>query len=151
MSLCALCVKANSGKNWSWKSDNAFLKVSAKDSSGAFSLIEDNLTTEFHLPRHLHHVHTETFYVVSGKVEFILDDRTEVLTSGDTLHVPCNVPHEVKCLEQAKMLTFYAPGGLEELFNTYENMTEADFADTEKMKALEAKHDSVQLGPNETN
>jgi quercetin dioxygenase-like cupin family protein len=145
MSFCALCVKAGTGKNWNWKSDNAFLKVSCKDSEGAFSLLEDNLTTAFHLPRHLHRVHTETFYVVSGKVEFKLDDRTDILSAGDTLHVPCNVPHEVKCLEPAKMLTFYCPGGLENLFNVYETMTDADFADAEKMKKLEEAHDSVKL------
>lgn len=40
MSLCALCRKNGEGRNFPWKSDNAFVKVSSIESNGAFSLIE---------------------------------------------------------------------------------------------------------------
>jgi mannose-6-phosphate isomerase-like protein (cupin superfamily) len=221
-SFCALCRHAGEGRNFPWKSDNAFVKVSSAESNGAFTLIEgtvqysngsslllcvlsgfrterplllflsrlfsshllclssDNITTEFHLPRHCHLVHTETFYIITGRVEFILDDRIEILTPGDTLHVPrgescrlccllpdtslsslfsldlslCSptgVPHEVRGLDATtKMLTFYEPGGLEYLFEAYEQMDPADFSDAEKMKIIEAKFDSIMLGPKET-
>eukprot|EP01035_Chromulina_nebulosa_P038345 gene38345-51789_t len=149
MSLCALCVRANeaslTGKNYAWKSDNAFIKVSSKDSCKAFTLVEDNLTTEFHLPKHIHKEHTETFYVVSGKVEFKLEDRTEVLVAGDTLHVPRSVPHEVKCIETCKMLTIYEPGGLEDLFEAYLNMTSEEMSDPIKLKEIEDSFDSIKL------
>ncbi len=48
------------------------------------------------------------------------------------------------------MLTFYEPGGLEGLFEAYEKMDPADFADAEKMKVVEAKFDSIMLGPKES-
>jgi hypothetical protein len=48
------------------------------------------------------------------------------------------------------MLTFYEPGGLEYLFEAYEQMDPADFSDAEKMKIIEAKFDSIMLGPKET-
>jgi hypothetical protein len=39
-SLCALCRHAGEGRNFPWKSDNAFVKVSSVESNGAFTLIE---------------------------------------------------------------------------------------------------------------
>jgi hypothetical protein len=39
-SLCALCRHAGEGRNFPWKSDNAFVKVSSAESNGAFTLIE---------------------------------------------------------------------------------------------------------------
>src|SRR5262245_29841498 len=72
-------VKSGQGREFKWKSDDAFIKISAEDSGGRFSLVEDNLTTEFRLPRHLHRVHAETFFVVSGAVEFQVGENTVVL------------------------------------------------------------------------
>ena len=43
-------VKSNEGREFKWKSDHAFLKVSANESGGLFSMIEDNLTPDFVLP-----------------------------------------------------------------------------------------------------
>lgn len=100
---------------------------------------------EFKLPRHCHYKHTETFYIISGKVKFVLDDREEILGPCDTLHVPKGVPHAVECVEPSKMLTFYEPGGLEKLFDAYGNMKPEDMADPVKLKELEDSFDSVKL------
>ena len=107
--------------------------------------MEDNLTTEFHLPRHLHRAHTETFYVVSGEVEFHLGSRSILLFGGDTLYIPPNEPHEVRCMQAARMLTLYQPAGIEKLFEAYAAMTDAEMADPEKRKAVELAHDTVVL------
>jgi quercetin dioxygenase-like cupin family protein len=140
-----VCVKSSTGRDFAWKSDHAYVKVSSEESGGRYSLIEDNLTAEFRLPRHLHRAHSECFYIVTGKVEFQLDDRTVVLSGGDTLYIPPNEPHAVRCIEPAKMLTLYQPGGLEKLFDAYATMTPEEMADAEKLKAVELTHDSVTL------
>jgi quercetin dioxygenase-like cupin family protein len=138
-------VKGGGGRDFKWKSDHAYVKISSDESDGRFSLIEDNLTAEFHLPRHLHRTHTETFFVVSGAVEFHLADRSVVLSAGDTLYIPPNEPHEVRCIEPAKMLTLYQPGGLEKLFEAYSAMSEAEMADPEKLRTVDLAHDNVML------
>jgi quercetin dioxygenase-like cupin family protein len=138
-------VPADKGRSFGWKSDHAFVKVSSEESGGRFTLIEDNLTTEFRLPRHLHREHTETFYAISGKVEFELEGRTVVLSAGDTLLIPPGVVHTVRCLEPAKMLTLFEPAGLEKLFDAYAAMSEADMADPEKLRAVDLAHDNVVL------
>jgi quercetin dioxygenase-like cupin family protein len=137
--------RSGHGREFAWQSDHAYVKISAEDSGGRFSLIEDNLTTVFHLPRHLHRRHAEAFYVVSGKVEFQLADRALLLTGGDSLYVPPGTPHEVRCLEPAKMLTLFQPGGIEKLFEAYTAMTEAEMADPEKLNAVNLAHDTVML------
>lgn len=48
------------------------------------------------------------------------------------------------------MLTFYEPGGLEGLFEAYEQMDPADFSDPQKMKEIETRFDSITLGPKES-
>lgn len=45
MSICAICVKAGYGRDFPWKSDHAYVKVSKIQSQGHLSLIEDNMTT----------------------------------------------------------------------------------------------------------
>jgi hypothetical protein len=60
------------------------------------------------------------------------------------------VPHAARGLDPlTKMLTFYEPGGLEHLFEAYEQMDPADFSDPEKMKIIDTKFDSIMLGPKE--
>ena len=138
-------IPAGQGREFAWKSDDAFVKVSAENSGGDFSMIEDNLTTEFRLPRHVHREHAETFVVISGRVEFVLDQSTVVLSGGDTLHIPRGEAHAVRCLEPAKMLTLYHPGGLEKLFSAYASMTAEEMADPEKLRAVDLAHDNIIL------
>ena len=138
-------VARGGGREFAWKSDDAFVKVTTEESGGLFSLIEDDSTTEFRLARHVHREHAETFVVISGKVEFVLDESTVVLSGGDTLHVPAGEAHAVRCLEPAKMLTLYQPGGLEKLFEAYAAMTAEEMADREKLRAVDLAHDNVVL------
>lgn len=93
----------------------------------------------------MHKEHSETFYILSGKMKFILDDRVEVLTAGDTLHVPRGVPHQPSCIENGRMLTISEPGGLEELFEAYINMSPEDAANQEKVDEVEAAFDHIKL------
>ncbi len=138
-------VKSNEGREFKWKSDHAFLKVSANESGGLFSMIEDNLTPDFVLPLHKHADHAETFFIIDGVVEFTVDGRKLEAQKGDTLHVPPNTPHSVRCLRPAKMLTLFQPGGLENLFAAYELMSAEEFDDPEKVRAVDLQHDNIVL------
>ena len=66
-------VKSGEGREFKWKCDHAFVKVSAAESGGLLSMIEDNLTADFVLPLHKHAEHAETFFIVDGVVEFIIE------------------------------------------------------------------------------
>ena len=138
-------VKSGEGREFKWKSDHAFVKVSADESGGLLSMIEDNLSVDFVLPLHKHLEHAETFFIVDGVVEFIIEDRKIEAKKGDTIHVPPNTRHSVRCLQPAKMLTLFQPGGLENLFAAYDLMSGEDLDDPEKVRAVDLQHDNIVL------
>ena len=61
------------GPNYDWENDHTFVKVSGQDSSGAYTLMEDNLKASFALGLHRHDNHAETFYFLDGEVDFFVD------------------------------------------------------------------------------
>lgn len=95
------------------KSDVA---VSALDSEGRMTLQDEIWHSDFSVPPHFHKTHAETFYVVSGRVEWTVGGETHVLGTGDSVHIPPNTVHSVKVLDgkDAHMLMVYLPGGYEE-------------------------------------
>lgn len=52
--------------------------------------------------------HTATFdafvYVIDGKVEIIINGKSNEMSSGESIIMPANIPHAVKASEKFKML-----------------------------------------------
>ncbi|MEM7060907.1 MAG: cupin domain-containing protein [Pseudomonadota bacterium] len=138
------------GANYDWSADHTFVKVSAADTGGQYTLMEDNLKANFALGLHMHRYHAETFYILEGEIDFYVDGDWMTAVTGTCLHVPPGVPHACTVAgreEPARMLMIYQPSGFDQFLAEMAGMTEADFADTAKMAALEEKYDIVQLGP----
>lgn len=55
------------------------------------------------------HPHTQITYVVSGKFEFTVGDRTQVVKAGDTLYKRDGIAHGCKCLEAGVLLDIFTP------------------------------------------
>jgi len=128
-----------------WSNDSIFVKLSGKNDNSAFTVVEDNLKETFHLPLHLHRKHTESFYVVDGELDFTVGDRTFIATKGTFVHVPEQVPHEVKARKASKMVMIYNPAGIEEYLESMSKLSEADFKNAEFMKMLDEKYDNIVL------
>lgn len=137
------------GLNYEWAADHTFPKVDAADTAGAYTLMEDNLKPDFALGLHRHDHHAETFYFLEGEVAFYVDGEWIRAVPGTTIHVPPGVPHACKVMNDApaKMLMIYQPAGFDGFLAEMANFTDADFADSAKMTALEAKYDIIQMGP----
>ena len=138
------------GKDYEWENDHIFIKVGAKETDGAFTLVEDNLKSSFTLGLHLHRNHAETFYILEGSVDFFVDGDWLTAEVGTCLHIPQGIPHAAKIsegLESARMLMIFQPSGFDGFLAELATMTEADFADGERMTTLQEKYDIVQIGP----
>ena len=138
------------GQDYEWESDHIFVKVAAEDSSGAYTLVEDNLKSTFALGLHMHRTHAETFYILEGRIDFHVDGDWMTLEAGACLHIPPAVPHACVVsdgVESARMLMIFQPAGFDGFLAEIAGMTEADFAKPDAMPALEQKYDIVQLGP----
>ena len=58
---------------------------------------------------HSHPDHESIGYVLSGRVEMSVGDRTSELAAGSTWYHPRGVRHTCKVLEDAEILEFHAP------------------------------------------
>lgn len=138
------------GENYDWSADHTFVKVSAADTGSAYTLMEDNLKANFALGLHLHRQHAETFYILSGPIDFYVDGDWMSADTGSCLHIPPGVPHACAVPEGvtgARMLMIYQPSGFDAYLAELAKLTEADFADDAKMTALNERYDIINLGP----
>jgi len=139
-----------SGPNYDWASDHTFVKVSAADTGGHYTLMEDNLKATFALGLHLHRHHAETFYILEGLIDFHVDGAWMTAEPGACLHVPPGIEHActlAEGCEAGRMLMIYQPSGFDGYLAELGAMTDADFENAEKMRALELKYDIVNIGP----
>lgn len=143
-------VPPGGGPNYDWSADHTFVKVSAGDTGGHYTLMEDNLKENFRLGLHLHRAHAETFYILEGSVDFYVDGDWMTAPQGTCLHVPPGVEHACEVtpgLSGAKMLMIYQPSGFDGYLAEMGQMSDADFEDEAKMAALNEKYDIVNIGP----
>lgn len=143
-------VPPGGGLNYDWSADHTFVKVSAADTGGQYTLMEDNLKANFKLGLHMHRFHAETFYILEGSVDFYIDGDWVTALSGTCLHVPPGIEHACIMSDgctSARMLMIYQPSGFDQYLAELGKMSEADFEDSAKMDALNEKYDIVNLGP----
>lgn len=137
------------GENYDWSADHTFVKVSASDTGGMYTLMEDNLKQNFQLGLHLHRHHAETFYILAGEIDFYVDGDWLTAKEGACLHIPPGVPHACTLADgtaDARMLMIFQPSGFDQYLAELSKLTEADFADQAKMNALNERYDIINIG-----
>jgi len=138
------------GPNYDWASDHTFVKVSAAETGGQYTLMEDDLKSTFALGLHLHRYHAETFYILEGSIDFYVDGDWMTAEPGACLHIPPGVPHACKLSSgttSGRTLMIYQPSGFDGYLSELSAMSKADFEDSAKMEALNDKYDIVNIGP----
>ena len=58
---------------------------------------------------HLHREHADSFYVLEGELEFLVDDEEHVLGPGACVCAPPGVVHGFRSLTPARFLNFHTP------------------------------------------
>ena len=134
-------VPSGGGTSYDYSQDHCFVKVASRDTDGQLAMVEDRLKPGFRLGRHYHKQMTEVFYVLEGEIEFIFDDQTMVIKSGDTLTIPPNVWHEASCKGGGRMLTVFQNGRFDEYLERLNSMTEEQFQDAQLMRSLAEEFD----------
>jgi quercetin dioxygenase-like cupin family protein len=108
-----------SGGVTKWFSGDVYsVKLTAEQTGGAVGLIEGSVPPGGGPVPHTHRDQDETFYMLSGELEFLDGEKTFIATAGDLVFCRRNIRHRFKNvgLQTAKMLAFYTPGGPEGLF-----------------------------------
>ena len=55
------------------------------------------------------HPHTQIAYVIKGRFEFDLEGEKSIITAGDSVYIPGNAEHGLKCLEEGEILDIFTP------------------------------------------
>ena len=71
-------------------------------------LCEFNLEKGFSLPAH-NHPYEQTGYLISGKLNFRIDEKWYLAETGDSWSIPENVEHEVEILENSVLIELFSP------------------------------------------
>jgi quercetin dioxygenase-like cupin family protein len=100
-------------------------KVTSDQTGGAYSLFEVASQPGAGPPPHVQHREDESFYVLEGDYEFLVEDRTLRMLAGSFLYVPKGNLHVHKNVGEGtgRMLMSQTPGVLHERF--FEEVGEA--------------------------
>jgi quercetin dioxygenase-like cupin family protein len=71
-------------------------------------LVEVRFEAGAAVPQHSH-PHEQISYVASGRMLFTVDGQVVEVASGDSLHLPSNVPHAARALEASTVLDTFSP------------------------------------------
>jgi quercetin dioxygenase-like cupin family protein len=91
--------------------------ISNKQTNGAFSLIHGYEIQGLEPPPHIHTMEDESFYLLSGKIEFTVGDKLLSAKGGDWVFLPRNIQHSFKVKsKKSEVLIHLSPGGFEDYF-----------------------------------
>lgn len=75
---------------------------------------EEMMMCEIHFKKgavgdmHAHH-HTQTTYILEGVFEFTIGEEKKVVSKGDSLLMPADIPHGTVALEEGVLLDIFSP------------------------------------------
>ncbi len=100
-----------------WNLGGLFMVLAAaKDTGGAYSIMEQLTPLGPQAVVHLHETQEEAFYILEGRAIYTIGDRKREVGPGDFLSIPSNTWHSFESLTQGlRVLNFYAPAGFERL------------------------------------
>jgi quercetin dioxygenase-like cupin family protein len=95
-------------------------------------------------PAHHHNSYDEAFYVLTGEMEFCVNDETATVTAGSMAFVPRGATHAFRnrATEPARMLVITTPEAIDLIVRMPDGSRSPD-----AMQALFEEHDSQIDGP----
>ena len=130
--------------------DDVWVKISSRDTNGAFAVVEDRTKPLQGPPLHLHYVQDEWFYVLEGHYLFEVDGHQIHAEPGATIFAPRGTRHTFQNIGSTpgRMIITVAPGGLDVFF---EELSAAappgTIPDPAKLAPLFQKYGLELLGP----
>lgn len=93
-------------------------KIPSHRTGGAYALFEVATQPGSGPPPHIHHREDESFYVIEGEYEFLIEGGTVTARAGSLLYVPKGTLHAHRGVGEGvgRMLVTQTPGGLYERF-----------------------------------
>lgn len=126
------------------------IKVSSRDTGGAFAVFEGLVQPLQGPPLHLHRDQDECWHILEGEFRFEVDGREIYGRAGDTVFAPRGTRHTFQNAGRTpgRIVTTVVPGGLDLFFEELEAVVPRGTApDPAKMVPVFEKHGLELLGP----
>jgi mannose-6-phosphate isomerase-like protein (cupin superfamily) len=93
-------------------------RLRGEQTNGAIGLVEATVPPGGGPAPHVHARTDETFYLVSGELDFLNGEKTFTAGTGDVVFIPRGTTHRFvnAGVQPARLLFVYTPGGAEGLF-----------------------------------
>lgn len=98
------------------KGERTTILATAEETDGRVSIFDSFLPEGNAAPWHYHEIDDEIFYIVSGAVEFGVDEEEFVAKPGDLVIAGPHVPRRFKAVEDSHLVIINAPAGPSEGF-----------------------------------
>jgi quercetin dioxygenase-like cupin family protein len=111
-------VAPNGGPCISYTGNVMHVKLTAKESGGELTVIEDVIPPGAGPPLHVHDRENETYYILEGEFEFTCGDDVVRGGPGTFVHAPRGIPHRYCNVGSTpgRVLFGFTPGGIEAFF-----------------------------------
>ena len=98
--------------------DRYIFLLTGAETGGAYAVIDALVPPGGGTPPHVHSREDETFHVLEGEMEFVVDGEAKRLGKGEFLFAPRGIPHYFKNVGTgpAKMILTMSPAGFENYF-----------------------------------
>jgi len=130
--------------------DDVTIKISSRDTGGAFAVFDSRTLPQHGPPLHMHREQDETWFIVDGDYRFEVDGREIIASAGDTVFAARGTWHTFQNIgdHPGHLLTTVVPGGLDLFFEELEMVVpEGTQPDPMKMMPLFEKYALELLGP----
>ncbi len=110
--------EAGSGAAYWGPGDHYTFLVTGDETGGAYFVMEALVPPGGGPPPHIHTGEDETFYVLDGRLEFLLGEKLVTAGRGDFVNVPRGTVHRFRNTgaDTARLLLTFAPAGIEHWF-----------------------------------
>ena len=111
-------VPSGGGKAVNVLGTQILLRVYGHDTNGTLAVVESHDRTGEGPPPHIHHREDETFQVLEGEYEFMVNGTIVAAKAGTTLFAPRGIPHTYRCTSKngGKLSVVLTPPGFEGFF-----------------------------------
>jgi mannose-6-phosphate isomerase-like protein (cupin superfamily) len=146
----ALMVERGEGQPVHVIGEDVTIKISSRDTGGAFAVFEGRTKPLGGPPLHLHRDQDEWWYIVEGEYRFVVDGQEIYAGAGATVFAPRGSRHTFQNVGTApgRTVTTVIPGGLDLFFEELEAIApRGTVPDRAKMLPIFEKYHLELLGP----
>lgn len=132
-----------------------WIRAGRQNTAGALSLVEQVIPPGFESPWHIHHDEDESFYVIEGSVDVVVEERTVTLAAGGYAFGPRGIAHGFRVTGSgpARLLLMTNSSGLADFIHEASDPAGSDGAsasgqpDLGRLLAAAERHGLAILGP----